>query len=262
MQYVKEIVAFGPRPPGSQGHTKLEQYIHSKLKGDNVENDTFTAKTPVGNFPMNNIIAKFPGKKDGIVAVAGHYDTVYHLKNFVGANDGGSSTALLLALADQFRGKPLDGYSIWLVWTDGEEAFVKWTDDDSVYGTRHLAQKWQQDGTAKKIKAFILVDMIGDADLDVQQETNSTLWLSELVYQAATNLGYQSHFYQYKAPIEDDHMPLLKIGVPAVDIIDLDYGYNNVFWHTPQDTVDKLSPQALAITGDVVLETIRLVNAR
>ncbi len=262
LQYVKEIVAFGPRPPGSQAHAKLEQYIHSKLRGVDVENDTFTAKTPVGAFPMNNIIAKFPGKKDGIIVVAGHYDTVYHLKNFVGANDGGSSMALLLALADQFRGKTLDGYSVWLVWTDGEEAFVKWTDNDSVYGTRHLAQKWQQDGTAKKIKAFILVDMIGDADLDIQQETNSTPWLSELVYQAASNLGYQSHFYQYKAGIDDDHMPLLKIGVPAVDIIDLDYGYNNVFWHTPQDTVDKLSPQSLAISGDVVLETIRLVNAR
>jgi glutaminyl-peptide cyclotransferase len=262
MQYVKEVVTFGPRPPGSPAHTKLEQYIHSKLKGVDVENDTFTAKTPVGDFPMNNIIAKFPGKKDGIIVVAGHYDTVYHLKNFVGANDGGSSTALLLALADQFRGKPLDGYSVWLVWTDGEEAFVKWTDTDSVYGTRHLAQKWQQDGTAKKIKAFILVDMIGDADLDVQEETNSTPWLSQLVYQAATNLGYQSHFYQYKTGIDDDHMPILKIGVPAVDIIDLDYGYHNVFWHTPQDTVDKLSPQSLAISGDVVLETIRLVNAR
>jgi Zn-dependent M28 family amino/carboxypeptidase len=262
MQYVKEIVAFGPRSVGSQGHARLEQYIHSKLKGDNVENDTFTAKTPVGDFPMNNIIAKFPGKKDGIIVVAGHYDTVYHLKNFVGANDGGSSTALLLALADQFRGKPLDGYSVWLVWTDGEEAFVKWTDTDSVYGTRHLAKKWQQDGTTKKIKAFILVDMIGDADLDIQKETNSTPWLSDLVYQAATNLGYQSHFYQYSTAIGDDHMPFLKIGVPAVDIIDLDYGYNNVFWHTPQDTVDKLSPQSLAISGDVVLETIRLVNAR
>ena len=262
MQYVKEIVAIGPRPPGSPGHVKVEEYIHSKLKGDTVENDTFTAKTPVGSFPMNNIIAKFPGKKDGIIVVAGHYDTAYPIKNFVGANDGGSSTALLLALADQFRGKTLDGYSVWLVWTDGEEAFVSWTDTDSLYGTRHLAEKWQQDGTAKKIKAFILVDMIGDADLDIQKETNSTPWLSDLVYQAASNLGYQSHFYKVQAAIGDDHMPLLKIGVPSVDIIDLDYGYNNVFWHTPQDTVDKLSPESLAISGDVVLETIRLLNNR
>ena len=115
---------------------------------------------------------------------------------------------------------------------------------------------------AKKIKAFILVDMIGDADLDIQKETNSTPWLSDLVYQAASNLGYQSHFYEVPAAIEDDHLPFLKIGVPAVDIIDLDYGYNNVYHHTIQDTLDKLSPQSLAITGDVLLETIDLLDVR
>lgn len=263
MQYVKEIVAIGSRPVGSPGHAKLEQYIHSKLKGDSVEDDTFTAQTPVGNVRVNNIIAKFPGKKEGIIVVAGHYDTNYPLpKNYVGANDGGSSTALLLALADELRGKPNDGYSIWLVWTDAEEAFVKWTADDSVYGTKHLAQKWQQDGTAKKIKAFLLVDMIGDADLDIQHETNSTRWLSDLVYKAASDLGYQSHFYRLEGAIDDDHLPILKIGVPAVDIIDLDYGYNNSYHHTTEDTIDKLSPQSLAIAGDVVLESIRLLNAR
>jgi glutaminyl-peptide cyclotransferase len=262
MQYVKEVVAFGPRPPGSSAHTKLEQYILSKLKGVDVEQDKFIAQTPVGKFPMNNIIAKFPGKKDGIIVVAGHYDTLYSQKNFVGANDGGSSTALLLALADQFRGKPLDGYSVWLLWTDGEEAFVNWTDTDSVYGTRQLAQKWQQDGTAKKIKAFLLVDMIGDADLDILKDTNSTPWLTDLIYQAASNLGYQSHFYELQTAMGDDHMPFVKIGVPSMDLIDFTYGYNNVFWHTPEDTLDKLSPQSLAITGDVVLETIQLLNAK
>ncbi len=262
MQYVKEVVAFGSRPPGSPAHTKLEQYILGKLKGVDVEQDKFTAQTPVGKFPINNIIAKFPGKKDGIIVVAGHYDTLYSQPKFVGANDGGSSTALLLALADQFRGKPLDGYSIWLVWTDGEEAFVNWTDTDSVYGSRQLAQKWQQDGTAKKIKAFLLVDMIGDADLDILKDTNSTPWLNDMVYQAATNLGYQSHFFRMSAAMGDDHIPFSKVGVPVVDIIDFDYGYHNVFWHTPEDTIDKLSPQSLAITGDVVLETIQLLNAK
>jgi glutaminyl-peptide cyclotransferase len=263
MQYVKEVVAFGSRPVGSAGHAKLEQYILSQLKGVDVEQDKFTAQTPVGKFQINNIIAKFPGRKDGIVVVAGHYDTNYPLpKAYVGANDGGSSTALLLALADQFRGKQRDGYSVWLVWTDGEEAFVNWTDTDSLYGTKQLAQKWQQDGTAKKVKAFILVDMIGDADLDIQKETSSTPWLSDLVYRAATNLGYQSHFYKFPLAIQDDHLPFLKIGVPAVDIIDLDYGYNNVYHHTVQDTLDKLSPQSLAITGDVVLETIQLLDSR
>ena len=263
MQYVKEVVAIGSRPVGSAGHAKTEHYILSKLAGVDVEQDKFTAQTPVGKFPVNNIIAKFPGRKDGIIVVAGHYDTNYPLpKAYVGANDGGSSTALLLALADQFRGKERDGYSVWLLWTDAEEAFVTWTATDSLYGAKHLAQKWQQDGTAKKIKAFILVDMIGDADLDIQKETSSTPWLSDLVYQAATNLGYQSHFYEVRASIEDDHLPFLKIGVPAVDLIDLDYGYNNVYHHTVQDTLDKLSPQSLAITGDVVLETIRLLDAR
>jgi glutaminyl-peptide cyclotransferase len=263
MQYVKEVVAFGPRPVGSAAHTKLEQYILSKLKGVDVEQDKFTAQTPVGKMPINNIVAKFPGKKDGIIVVAGHYDTLYNRPDFVGANDAGSSTALLLELADQLRGKQLDGYSIWLLWTDGEEAFVNWfANNDNDYGSRQLAHKWQQDGTAKKIRAFILVDMIGDADLDILKDTNSTPWLSELVYKAASNLGYQSHFYQGTAAMDDDHLPFAKVGIPVVDLIDFTYGYNNVFWHTPQDTVDKLSPQSLAITTDVVLETMRLVDQR
>ncbi len=262
MQYVKQVVAFGPRPPGSTAHLKLEEYILSKLKGVDVEQDRFIAATPAGKFPMNNIIAKFPGKRDGIIVIAGHYDTLYSQPKFVGANDAGSSTALLLALADELRGKPLDGYSIWLLWTDGEEAFAHWTATDSVYGSRQLAQKWQQDGTAKKVKAFILVDMIGDADLDILKDSNSTPWLSDLVYKAARNLGYQSHFYQLASGIDDDHMPFSRVGIPVVDLIDFTYGYNNVFWHSPEDTVDKLSPQSLAITADVVLETIRLVNQR
>jgi Zn-dependent M28 family amino/carboxypeptidase len=262
-QYVKEYVAIGSRPVGSPGHAKAEQFIQSKLKGDDVEVDTFTASTPVGKFPIHNIIAKFPGKKDGIIVIAGHYETNYPLpKEYVGANDGGSTTGLLLELANQFRGKPLDGYSVWLVWTDGEEAFVKWTAADSLYGTKHLAQMWQQDGTAKKIKAFILLDMIGDADLDIQRDTNSTAWLSDLVYKAASTLGYQSHFFQQTIAIEDDHIPIAKIGVPVVDLIDIDYGYANAYHHTTQDTLDKLSPQSLAITGDVVLQTIQLLNQR
>jgi len=263
MQYVKEVVAFGSRPPGSPAHQKLEEYMLSKLKGVDVEQDKFTADTPAGKFPVNNIIAKFPGKKNGIIVVAGHYDTNYPLpKSYVGANDGGSSTALLLSLADQLRGKEREGYSVWLVWTDAEEAFVKWTDSDSLYGTKQLAQKWKADGTATKVKAFILVDMIGDADLDIQKDGNSTPWLTDVVYQAATNLGYQSHFFQQTVGMDDYHMPFAKIGIPVVDLIDFTYGYNNVFHHSPEDTIDKLSPQSLAITGDVVMETVELLDQR
>jgi glutaminyl-peptide cyclotransferase len=235
MKYVKEIVAFGPRPIGSANHKKVEEYIVSHLKGDSVEDDIFTADTPEGKFPVRNT-------------------------SYVGANDGASSSALLLEIADQLRGKKLEGYSVWLVWDDAEEAMKAWTDADSLYGIRHLAQKWQDDGTLKKIKAFLLADMIGDADLNIDRDLNSTPWLEEVVYQAATRLGDQSHFYARENQVSDDHIPFMQRGVPCADLIDFDYGYNNVFWHTPQDTVDKLSPKSLEIVGGTVLETIRILD--
>jgi len=200
----------------------------------------------------------------GIVVVAGHYDTNYPLRNtaYVGANDGGSSTAILLEIANQLRGKKREGYSVWLLWTDAEEAVRKWSETDSLYGTRHLAERWQKDGTAKKIKAFLLADMIGDADLNIDRDGNSTPWLEDLVYEAATKLGYQSHFFERSTAVEDDHLPFMKIGVPCADIIDLDYGYGNVFHHSPQDTLDKLSPKSLQIVGDVILQTVWMVDSR
>ena len=224
----------------------------------------FTAATPAGKFPVRNIIAKFPGTKDGIIVIAGHYDTNYPLRDtgYVGANDGGSSTAMLLELANQFRGKKRDGYSVWLLWTDGEEALKQWSATDSLYGTRHLAEKWEKDGTLKKIKAFLLVDMIGDADLNIDSDEDSTAWLEDLVLQAATQLGYQSHFFARTIGVQDDHLPFVQRGVPSADLIDLDYGYDNVFHHTPQDTLDKLSPRSLEIVGSVVLETVRLLDAK
>jgi glutaminyl-peptide cyclotransferase len=264
MQYTKEVTAFGARPIGSPNHKKLEEYILGHLKGDEVESDSFTADTIEGKFPVRNIIAKYPGTKDGIIVIAGHYDTNYPLRNtkYVGANDGGSSTAILLEIANQLRGKKRDGYSVWLLWTDGEEAVRTWTATDSVYGTRHLAEKWQNDGTIKKIKAFLLADMIGDADLNIEEEENSAPWLEEMIYQAATRLGVQSHFFERKIAVEDDHLPFVKLGVPSADLIDLDYGYGNVFHHSPQDTLDKLSPKSLQIVGDVILQTVWMLDAR
>ena len=262
MQYVKEIVKLGPRPIGSENHKKVENYILAHLKGDEVESDSFSADTVEGKFPVRNVIAKFPGTKDGIIVIASHYDTNYPLRNtsFIGANDGAATSALLLEIAKQIRGKRQDGYSIWLLWTDAEEAVRQWSATDSVYGAKHLAEKWQQDGTAKKIKAFLLTDMIGDADLNIEHEANSTPWLEAVVYEAAKRLGYQSHFFARYFPIEDDHLPFLHVGVPCADLIDLDYGYNNVFHHTTQDTVDKLSPKSLEISGQVVLESVRILD--
>ena len=263
-QYTREVTAFGPRYMGSENHKKLERYILDHLKGDQVEEDAFSADTVEGKFPVRNIIAKFPGSKDGIIVILGHYDTNYPLRNtgYVGANDGGSSTAILLEYANQLRGKKRDGYSVWLVWTDGEEAVQKWSDTDSLYGARHLAEKWEKDGTLKKIKALMVMDMIGDADLNIDRNTNGAPWLLDLIYAAAEREGYQSHFYARQGPIEDDHLPFVKRGVPSADVIDLDYGYNNVFHHTPQDTMDKLSPKSLEIVGDTILETIHLLDQR
>jgi glutaminyl-peptide cyclotransferase len=265
MQYVKEIVAFGPRPIGSANHKKVEDYIHAQLKDDVVEDDDFIADTPEGKLPVHNIIAKYPGTRDGIIVIASHYDTNYPLRNtaYVGANDGGSSSALLLEIANQLRGTQRDGYSVWLLWDDAEEAIqLPWTDSNSVYGVRHVVDKWQRDGTLKRIKAFLLEDMIGDADLNIEREMNSTPWLEEMIHQAAKRLGYQSHFFRRTIPMEDDHQPFLAHRVPSADLIDFDYGYNNVFWHTTQDTVDKLSPKSLEIVGMVTLETVRMLDKK
>jgi Zn-dependent M28 family amino/carboxypeptidase len=211
-------------------------------------------------------VAKFPGSKDGVIIIASHYDTNYPLRNtsYVGANDGASTSGLLLELANQLRGKTRDGYSVWLVWDDAEEAMVPDTQmefmADSLYGITHLAEKWEADGTLKKVKAFILADMIGDADLDVDRDLNSTPWLEDVVGEAAKRVGYQSHFFARTNKVDDDHLPFMKRGVPSADLIDFTYGYNNVFWHTPQDTVDKLSAKSLEISGDVILETVRILD--
>jgi glutaminyl-peptide cyclotransferase len=265
MEYTKQATGFGPRWVGNAAHKKLEAYLRSHLKNDGLVEDAFVANTPEGKLPMRNFIAKFAGTKPGVIVVSGHYDTIYNRKDFVGANDAGSSTGLLLALADALRaeakGKPREGYSVWLVWFDGEEAIREWTADDSVWGARHLAHKWQQDGTAKQIKALMNVDMIGDAQLDVLFDGGSNGELQKLIYQAARSQGVAEHFYkQTTSGMDDDHRPFREIGVPVADIIDYDYGPNNSYWHTPQDTIDKLSPKSLEIVGNVVLGTVALLD--
>ena len=267
--YARDFVAIGPRWPTSPGHAKAEVFLRAHFQHDPLEEDSFTADTPIGPVNMRNFIVRFAGKKDGVIVLATHYETNYYLKNinFVGANDGGATTGLLMAIADQLRsqtagGKKLGGYSVWLVFFDGEEAIRSWSDSDSTYGSRHLAAKWGRDGTLARIKAFVLADMIGDKDLDIQRESRSTDWLVELVRQAAKKYGDERYFFQQEEAVDDDHMPFVKRGVPSIDIIDLDYGPNNSYHHTVQDTLDKVSAHSLQIDGDVFLETIRLVDQR
>ncbi len=270
LEYAREFAAIGPRWPTSPGHVKAEAFLRAHFRRDQLEEDTFTASTPIGLVPMRNFIARFPGKKNGVIVLATHYETNYWLRNinFVGANDGAATTGLLLAIADQLREevmrrKMLEGYSVWLVFDDGEESILPtWTDSDSLYGTRHLAAKWARDGTLGKIKAFILADMIGDKDLDIQRESQSTDWLVNLVGQAAKRFGYERYFFQKEEAVSDDHMPFVERGVPSIDVIDLDYGPHNSYHHTVQDTLDKISARSLTIDGDVFMETIRLINQR
>jgi len=270
LEYAREFVSIGPRWPTSQGHLKAEAFLRDHFKHDQLEEDAFTPMTPIGPVPMRNFIVRFPGKKDGVIVLATHYETNYWLKNinFVGANDGGSTTGLLMAIGDLLRaqtagGKKLDGYSVWLLFDDGEESILpQWTDSDSTYGTRHLAAKWGRDGTLGKIKAFILTDMIGDKDLEIQQESRDADWLVALVSQAAKKYSDERYFFKQKMEVEDDHLPFARRGVPSIDIIDLNYGPNNSYHHTDKDTIDKLSAHSLTVDGDVILETIRLVGLR
>jgi len=268
-EYARDFAAIGPRWPTSTGHAKAEAFLRARFAHDQLEEDAFTADTPIGPVAMRNFIVRFPGKKDGAIVLASHYETNYWLRNinFVGANDGAATTGLLMAIGDQLRtatagGRKLDGYSIWLVFFDGEEAIKSWSESDSTYGSRHLAAKWGRDGTLGKLKAFILTDMIGDKDLDIQRETRSTAWLVDLVRQAAKKYGDERYFFQQEEAVDDDHLPFVRRGVPSIDVVDLNYGPNNSYHHTVQDTMDKVSARSLTIDGDVLTETIRLINQR
>jgi glutaminyl-peptide cyclotransferase len=270
-EYARQYAALGPRWPTGPGHIKAEAFIrdHFQRAHDQVGEDTFTANTPIGPVPMRNFIVRYPGKKSGVIVLASHYETNYPLRNinFVGANDGAATTGLLMAIGDRMHaatagGKKLDGYSVWLVFFDGEEAINTWSRSDSTYGSRHLAAKWGRDGTLGQIKAFILADMIGDKDLDIQRETSSTGWLVALAGQAAKKFGYERYFFQRDMPVEDDHLAFVGRGVPSIDVIDLDYGPGNSYHHTAQDTMDKVSARSLTIVGGVFTEMIRNINLR
>jgi Zn-dependent M28 family amino/carboxypeptidase len=255
MEYVRAQVAFGPRPPGSPALDKCREFIKQQLIGFGyqVEDDVFVPQTPYGAIKMHNLIARKGNAGRAPIVLASHYDTkLMEGKIFVGANDGGSSTGLLLELARVLaENKKASDY--WFLFLDGEEAFVEWSTFDSTYGSRHLAQRWRNEGVASKIRALILLDMIGDKDLDLWYETNSTKWLMDLVWNTAQRIGLSSILSRTKESVEDDHVPFLDAGIPSVDIIDLNYGPGNSYHHTTADTLDKISPQSMEKVGRLVL---------
>ena len=254
MGYTARAVAFGPRPSGSPENAKLRAWIKQQLatRGAEVSTDKFTAQTPAGPIQMENIIAKFPGKSGKAIAITGHFDTK-RLDKFVGANDGGSSTGFLLELAATVQGHPRVD-DLYLVFFDGEEAVKEWTDSDSIYGSKHLATAWTADGTNRRLKALINVDLIGDRNYSIGGETKSAPSLRKFVWDTADALGYSKFFPRDGGNIADDHIPFINAGVRALDLID--FQSQGSFWHTPQDTMDKLSANSFKILGTVVLKVI------
>jgi glutaminyl-peptide cyclotransferase len=258
--HVAKQVSFGPRPSGSQAIVNLQDYLQSELKsyGCNVEADSFGADTPVGRLPMKNILVKIPGEKPGVILLGTHYDTKI-LDNFVGADDGGSSTALMLELARLVCAQH-GRYAVWIAFFDGEEAVKVWSDSDGRYGSRQMAARFAASGDIKKIKAFLLADIVGGRNAQFLRESSSTPALIDLVWNTAAKLGYSALFLNNTTSAEDDHDPFLKRGVPAVDVI-ADF-MNNGYWHTPQDSLDKISPETLAIVGHVFLESVKQLQSK
>src|SRR5712664_5014343 len=257
--HVEKQVAFGPRPSGSAAIGQLQEYIQSELTsyGCKVDVDSFSSDTPAGRLAMKNIVAKIPGDKPGIIILATHYDTK-RLENFVGADDGASSSAVMLELARLLC--PRHGaYQVWITFFDGEEAvkFV-WQDPDNRYGSRQMAAKLAMSGDLPKIKAVLLADMVGSRNLRFRREADSTEALTDLIWSTAARLGYSNIFVNESSSTVDDHIIFLKRGVPAVDVINFEIPY----WHTVEDTLDKVSAKSLAITGHVFLESLKQLQSK
>ena len=258
LRHVERLVAIGPRPAGSAGAARARAYITGALKrwGVAARVQAFDADTPHGRLKMANVIAVIPGKRPDVIVIAGHYDTkLFREFPFVGANDGGSSAGLMLELARQLAGSTRE-YTVWIVFFDGEEARETWTATDSLYGSRHLAADLARRRALPR--AVIVADMIGDRDLGIRREAESTGWLTDLVWGSAYRLGHGRHFLPDAIAVEDDHAPFLRRGVPATLLIDFEFPP----WHTAQDTLATVSAQSLQTVGEVLLDALPAIEAR
>jgi hypothetical protein len=256
-------VAIGPRPAGSEGSRRAQNHIIARLKaaGLTVRQDAFTASTPAGDLAMKNIMGVLPGERPGVIVIGAHYDTKRLEKvRFVGANDGGAGVGAVLELARTLsaRGKP--GYTYWFVFFDGEESIgAEWTKEDSLYGSRHLVDTLRAQKLLSGLRAMILLDLIGDRDLTILRESNSYGTIRDIIWKKAAELGHGDNFLPGYVTVADDHLPFIEAGIRAVNLIDFMYGDRTVpgkYWHTPEDTLDKISPKSLQTVGDVVLASL------
>jgi glutaminyl-peptide cyclotransferase len=263
-EHVAKQVGFGPRPSGSQAIAQTQDYILTQLKSDGctTEVDAFNADTPIGRLPMKNILVKIPGDDSSIILLGTHYDSLLrHDITFVGADDSASSTAVMLELARLLCAKH-GKHAVWIAFFDGEEALKVWSDTDSRYGSRQMAARFAATGDISKIKEFLLADMVGSRSLHFARESTSTPSLVDLMWATAVKLGYSQIFLDTSSGAEDDHDSFLKRKVPSMDVIDFDRQQDVPFWHTADDTLDKISARSLAISGHVFLETVNELQKR
>jgi glutaminyl-peptide cyclotransferase len=267
---VRQLVAIGPRVAGTPGARAARAYIRKQLEqaGVTVEEQPFEVTTPLGRVKMVNLRATLPaaqgrGATGGAaqsaarLVIGGHYDTkLFKDFTFVGANDGGSSAAFLIELGRALKARP-NPVPIELLFLDGEEAVVDWQGQDHTYGSRYYVEAARKAGTLKDIRAFILVDMIGDRDLVIKRESNSTPYLTDAIWNAAGRLN-RREFVAEASPIEDDHLEFLAARVPAVDIIDLEYYTRSgeMAWHSPHDTLENVAAASLQAVGDVLIAAL------
>ena len=258
-EHLRQLVGFGPRPAGSAAIEQSRTYIKNQLSaiGVPVIEQAWDDQTPTGRVHMVNLIATIPGTSKNRLVIGGHYDTKKFPFRFVGANDGGSSAAFLIELARVLKARR-NTMTIELLFLDGEEAVIDWTGTDHTYGSRHYVAEAKRTGSLPSLKAFVLVDMIGDRDLQIKRDLNSTTWLTDIIWAAAQKQQLSSYFRPDRVQIEDDHLPFMEAGVPSVDVIDLEYPA----WHTAGDTLDAVSARSLQVVGDAIIAALPQIETR
>ena len=265
--YVKQLVEFGPHPAGSKAIERARRYIIEHLP--NATRDEWTADTPEGKVKMVNIVSELKGDTDEAIIIASHYDTKpFKDFTFVGANDAGSSTGALMEIANTLAAShERHHFTYRFVFFDGEEAFCREWDEcgkpaapDNTYGSRHYVERLRASGQLKKTRALILLDMMGYSKLELGRDDMSTPWLVDIIWKTAQGIGYSKQFVDRAEGVGgDDHAPFLQAGVPSADIIQLStYPY----WHTRDDTLDKVSPASLKAVGDAVIASLPRIEEK
>jgi len=268
-EHLRQMVSLGPRPSGSAAIKMTQAYITRQLSGIGltVQEQKFTATTPIGPIEMNNLMVRLPGRRPDRILLTGHYDTKrFSDFAFVGASDAASSAAILIELARVLKGRTHE-FTYELVWFDGEEAVCReWSEcgtpdsPDNTYGSRYYVQSAKKANALPSLKAMILFDMIGAKDLKLKRDGSSTPWLVDLVWAAAKRLGQTSTFQDVRGDVGgDDHMAFMQAGIPSIDLIDLD---DYPQWHTKDDDLAHVAAGSMKIVADVVLAALPDIERR